>query len=580
MSGLLTWDTSCLDWKERILSGKSLVPDLPLFVDEADRAESIFRKLRIPDVPGTPTMDVAAGDWLFPIVRAIFGSLDATDPLNAFRMIQEYFLLIPKKNSKTSSAAAIMIVALLMNRRPNAEFLLIAPTKEIAATSFDQAQGIIKADPSLVKLFNIQPYGKKINFIHPTHNGRGSYLQVKAADTDAITGVKSTGILIDETHVFAKHSRADQVFTELRGPLASRKDGFIIQITTQSKEAPAGVFKAELTRARSVRDGKRKAKLLPILYELPDEVAAENGWKDEHYWHLVNPNLGRSVDIDFLRSELQSAEDKGQGALALFASQHFNIEIGLALKTDSWAGALYWEQNAAPLLTLQELIAQCEVITCGIDGGGLDDLLSVCFLGRVKGRKQWLHWGKNWCHKVVFERRKSEAPKLKDFAEDEDLIVVDDMPLAFAELANLVSFVDKSGKLSQVGLDAMGVGLIVDQLALRGIAGPERIVGVPQGYQIQGAIKSAEVKLASGELTHAGQPIMRWAVENAKVEPIGNAIRITKQAAGTAKIDPLMALFDAVALMSRDPQIATSAWQTDDLSGLMRKIELAAAASR
>jgi hypothetical protein len=35
---------------------------------------------------------------------------------------------------------------------------------------------------------------------------------------------------------------------------------------------------------------------------------------------------------------------------------------------------------------------------------------------------------------------------------------------------------------------------------------------------------------------------MAWAVGNARVEPKGNAITITKQASGTAKIDLLMAV--------------------------------------
>ena len=53
---------------------------------------------------------------------------------------------------------------------------------------------------------------------------------------------------------------------------------------------------------------------------------------------------------------------------------------------------------------------------------------------------------------------------------------------------------------------------------------------------------------------HGSTRLMAYAVGIAKVEPRGNAIVITKQASGTAKIDPLMALFDAAALMSMNPK--------------------------
>jgi phage terminase large subunit-like protein len=46
---------------------------------------------------------------------------------------------------------------------------------------------------------------------------------------------------------------------------------------------------------------------------------------------------------------------------------------------------------------------------------------------------------------------------------------------------------------------------------------------------------------------------MAWVVANAGVETKGNAVFVTKQASGTAKIDPLMAAFNAIALMSTDP---------------------------
>jgi phage terminase large subunit-like protein len=89
----------------------------------------------------------------------------------------------------------------------------------------------------------------------------------------------------------------------------------------------------------------------------------------------------------------------------------------------------------------------------------------------------------------------------------------------------------------------------------------EKLVGVSQGWRLGGAIKTAERKLAEGVLLVADQPMMRWCCSNARVEPKGNAILITKQASGSAKIDPLMALFNAVSLMATNPPAATKKFQ-------------------
>jgi phage terminase large subunit-like protein len=545
---MVGWSTKCPDWERRILAGESLVPELPLFQAEADRALRIFKRLRIPDLHGQPTMAEACGEWFFPIVEALFGSYDVETHR---RHIQEFFLVIPKKNAKSSNGGAIMVVALIVNRRPEAEFLLVAPTKEIADIAFKQAKGTIKADEELAKLFMIQDHIRKI-----THRRTEATLQIKAADTDVITGSKATGTMIDETHVFAKKGRADEVFTELRGALAARPDGFLFQTTTQSKEPPAGQFRAELNMARAVRDGRMEFPMLPIIYELPTEIAKDNGWKDEQYWGLVNPNMGRSVNEDFLRRELRKAEEQGPHALALFASQHFNVEIGLALQTDRWAGADFWEGQADASLTLDGIIARSEVIVVGIDGGGLDDLLSVSVLGREAGRGNWLHWSKSCVHRTVLELRKSEAPKFIDLSASGDLVIVDDLAAARQEIADLIAGLEESGLLAEkhaIGVDAMGIGLMVDEIASRDID-TDRIVAIPQGWKLTGAIKTAEVKLAEKGLIHCGQPIMAWAVGNAKVEPKGSAITITKQAAGTAKIDPVISLFNCVALMSMNPE--------------------------
>ena len=114
--------------------------------------------------------------------------------------------------------------------------------------------------------------------------------------------------------------------------------------------------------------------------------------------------------------------------------------------------------------------------------------------------------------------------------------------------------VDASGLLHQVGLDPAGIGAILEAITARGVS-QEKVVGVSQGWRLGGAIKTTERKLAEGGLIHADQPLMNWCCGNARVEPKGNSILITKQASGSAKIDPLMALFCAVSIMATNPKV-------------------------
>jgi phage terminase large subunit-like protein len=102
------------------------------------------------------------------------------------------------------------------------------------------------------------------------------------------------------------------------------------------------------------------------------------------------------------------------------------------------------------------------------------------------------------------------------------------------------------------------------------------LVGAPQGYGMMNAIKTAERKLENGTLVHAPSALTDWCVGNVKIEPTATAIRATKQNAGDAKIDPWAALTNAVWMMSRNPEAAArSGWNTDDIDGLMARIDAA-----
>jgi len=539
------WTTACPGWEQRLIARQGIIPP-PIFADEAEHALAIFKQLRIADLPGKPTFGEASEEWVFDFVRAIFGGYDSE---TGKQLIREYGLLISKKNTKSTIAAGIMLTATILCWREDEEHLILAPTKEVADNSFNPAAGMIRADEELQAMFHVQEHLRTI-----THRVSRNTLKVVAADTDTVSGKKAGRVLVDELWLFGKKAKAQSMFLEALGGQVSRDEGWVIFLTTQSDEPPAGVFKEKLQYWRDVRDGVVvDPATLGILYEFPAAMVESKAYLLPENYYITNPNIGFSVNAGWIEAQLRRLTNSRDGKLQEFLAKHLNVEIGMSLRSDRWAGADYWQVQARQGLSLLELIERCEVVTVGIDGGGLDDLLGLAVVGRDAGTREWLAWTRAWAHPSVLERRQEIAPRLRDFAADGDLVLVERIGDDVAELAGIVADLEEAGVLSKVGADPAGLGAILDALEEAGVPA-DKIVAVSQGWRLGGAIKTTERKLAEGVLVHGGQALMTWCVSNAKVEQRSNSILITKQASGTAKIDPLMALFDAVSLMELNPE--------------------------
>ena len=541
------YSTACPDWGDRLRRGDTIIPP-PIYPEQAAQALAIFKELRVVDLPGKPTFGECSEQWVFDFVAAIFGGYDAE---TGNQLIREFFLLISKKNTKSTVAAGIMLTATILCWREDEEHLILSPTKEVADNSFKPAAGMIRADEELSALFHVQDHIRTI-----THRVTKACLKVVAADTDTVSGKKSGRVLVDEHWLFGKKNNAESMFMEALGGQISRNEGWVIYLTTQSDEPPSGVFKDKLNYFRGVRDGKiNDPRSLGVLYEFPADMVESKAYMLPENFHVTNPNVGRSVSVEWLEDNLRKNKEKQDGSFQAFLAKHLNIEIGLNLRSDRWAGADYWEQCGKPEIvgSLQELIDRCEVVTMGIDGGGLDDLLGLAVTGRETGSHRWLAWCKAWAHPSVLERRKSEAARFRDFARAGDLVLVERIGDDTEEVAQIAETLLRSGKLDKIGVDPQGLGGIVEALHSVGIE-EGQIIGISQGWRLNGAIKTTERKLAAGELIHGGRELMNWCVGNARIVQVGNAVTINKQASGFAKIDPLMALFNAVSLLALNPQ--------------------------
>lgn len=551
-----------------------MIPFQPLFPDEADAALNVFKSLRMVDVAGRPTFGEACDEFVFDFVRAVFGAYDAE---SGQRLIEEFFLLVSKKNGKSTIVAGVMVTALIRNWRGSQELLILAPTREVADNAFKPAAAMIEADPELVDLLHVKRNIKEIE-----HRTTGAVLKVVSADSSTAAGKKAAFVLIDELWLFGKKAGASSMLQEATGGLISRPEGFVIYISTQSDTPPAGVFKEKLDYFRAVRDGEiEDPRSLAVLYEFPRSMIENKAYLDPQNWHITNPNMGRSVRREWLERkflQVRSGQDEDGDTIQTFLAKHLNVEIGLSLRANRWPGADHWEAATDDELAalphwqaLDRMLERSEVIVVGIDGGGLDDLFGFTVLGRepreieveidlegervTRRMKRWLSWSHAWCHRGVLLRRKSIAPLLQDIAGAGELTILA-QPLG--DVASIVGHIERiknMGLLGGVAVDASGLGEMEDALDEIGVTQETGLlVAAPQGGWMMSSIKGAERRLASGLLRHSGGPLMSWCVPNLKIEPTATGIRATKQTAGDAKIDPAMALFNAVTLMSRNPE--------------------------
>lgn len=521
--------------------------DSPIYPETADKYCAIFNDLQIYDLLNTPKIGDLGRLWYRDFASFFFGSIELK---NRIRLIQEFFVLIPKKNGKSTISGLIMLTALLANPYRGAEFALISPSREVTQNAFIPICEAIRLKQEKGQYLFLEIVDKD-DKRYIKDKRTNAVLKVIWANEKIIQGKKFQGVLIDEIALWQKTVKnAHIILNEITGNLVNKKDAFLIYLTTQSSEPPQGVFKALLTKARRIAKGglhaAKENNFYPILYEFSEKEIKEKAYLQPENWAKVNPNIGVSVSLDRLKQMQSDAIDAGQAALNEFYAKYLNVEITIADNIGKWQGADFWVQ-CEKRITLQQVIAKSNYLYIGIDGGGLDDLTGLAVLG-IDNKGLWRIWATAYGYKSVLER-KGLAKRLSDFQANGECLIVEKLGDDAKAIGELVAKIYNSKKLLKIGIDPRGIGDILSEIKASGT--PENLIEpINQGTALMSAEKTLSRRLAQNNCIISQSDLMRFCVSNAVIEDRGDDYFLSKKSS-QFKIDPLMALLNCVALFER-----------------------------
>ena len=226
--------------------------------------------------------------WQEDTVKILFGWRRP----DGYRRFRQAFIFVPRKNGKSTWIAGIANYLLYADDEAGAECYCAASDREQASLVFGTAATMVEKAPSLLKRSRVRRSQKRI--IH-----KDSFLRAIPANEGGSHGFDAHAIVGDELHAWPGR----EFFDVLQTSTGARMQPLELYITTAGYDKETVCYQ-QYKYAKDVRDGNRDDRtFLPVIYEA-DET---DDWQDPEVWAKANPNLGISLNTDYIQQKYQKA---------------------------------------------------------------------------------------------------------------------------------------------------------------------------------------------------------------------------------------------------------------------------------
>ena len=270
---------------------------------------------------------------LEPWQQAIIGNTFGWKRPDGTRRYRVVSVFVPGKNGKTPLAAGMAIYVWICDREPGAQVVNFAYTRDQAGLLWRWTRGFIESEHELSSRVNIYKSTHTMNL----KENEASFFKTIACEDRGVHGLNLHAAIGDELHAI-KDAEAVRV---IKTRFASRTNPLLVFITTAGWDRHSICYE-EYIYASKVRDGVvRDPYYLPIIYE----AAEGDDWTDPKVWAKANPNLEKSVKIDYLKERCERAK-KLPADENTFRQLHLNQWTEQAVR---WIPMRAWDACDEPL---------------------------------------------------------------------------------------------------------------------------------------------------------------------------------------------------------------------------------------
>ena len=420
----------------------------------------------------------------------VFGWMRKATNLRRFR---EVYLKVPRKNGKSIIAAGVGLYGLNADEEAASEIYCGASTEKQAWEVFKPAKLMVEMLPSLRKRFGLKVHAKKL-----TRSDGSVFEPVIGKPGD---GSSPHIALIDEYH---EHDTSDQYDTFDTG-MGSREQPMMVVITTAGFVIDGPCYDLE-SRCVEMLYGKKDDSLFALIYGIDEG----DDWTDPAVLAKANPNMGVSVDKDYLISQQQKAINQASFTNK-FKVKHLNMWTSAK---SAYFNMENWKKCEDKNLRIEHFRGNESVL--GVDlARRLDMNAGVRLFWREIGDK--IHW---YCVSPMFwtpydqvynNDDKSLAERYQRYIEEQLLTINDGVEIDFRQIHSDIVAAHLQAPIRIIPLDPHGASQLSHSLQDSGID----VITIPQGYKnFSDPMKELEAAINSGRFHHDGNPILTWHISN------------------------------------------------------------------